>query len=494
MPASNSHDAVSCSDTLHACDSTSAHHVLCHIEEMVRSFTPPAEKVQPFCEWLFNTYQCDMQGLSRHVAASVDNAMRVMLSTFRDTIESDCKKLDNPEEHKKMWTTLVNTSKSANETEGNIAQCFTPRLYGKGASSYRTIADVCQKRDRVYAGRQSEFAGNILLHSKRQDAVLQLQGPCEIAEVTVKLIDMVLLVMLKLYYMQKYFEQQTCRKCEDILRVFILQNAVSDQNLQLDLIIFACFKLYLVLESTELSSWVTDYECKMNNHHCSITTLLRRPKYPQMPGLIVKKFEIPQTILVQGIFGWNGREFWLLPHQKIGPGFEILPRLSSKKDFFVGAAGMMNKCITGKNVYDTINALLLIFKYNKIDKPILFGGSSPYLQKLPDIMAVYSLRFSASAIAVTVVMSILNDQYCRLQYQMRQSDMNCEGDCEKMSNYFDALMNFRKTYYNSLERPGAALIPCKRKSTPSCNDLDLTVETIKKIVNGTISTPEDKGI
>lgn len=472
---------------------------------MVRSFTPPAEKVQPFCEWLFNTYQCDMQGLSRHVAASVDNAMRVMLSTFRETIESDCKKLDNPKQHELMWTTLVNTSKSANETEGNIAQCFTPRHYGKGPSSYKTIADVCQKRDRVYAGRQSEFSKNILLHSKRQDAVLQLQGPCEIAEVTVKLIDMVLLVMLKLYYMQKYFEQQTCRKCEDILRVFILQNAVSDQNLQLDLIIFACFKLYLVLESTELSCWVTDYECKiLNNHHRSITTLLRRPKDGQMPGNLVKKFEIPEKLLVHEIFGWNGREFWLLPHQRIGPGFEILPRLSSEKDFLVGAAGMMNKCITGKNVYDTINTLLLIFKYNNIDKPILFGGSSPYLQKLPDIMAVYSLRFSASAIAVTVVMSILNDQYCRLQKQMRQSDINCEGDCEKMSKYFDALMNFRKTYYKCFERPGAALIPCKRKCTPEplghntttdpYDPIDLTVEKIKKIVNGTISTPEDKGI
>ena len=491
MPASNSHDAVRCSDTLHACDSTSAHHVLCRIEEMVRSFTPSTEKVQPFSEWLSHTYQCDMQGLAGHIAAEVANAMSVMASTFKGVIESDCKGSDG-EEHYKMWTKLVNESKLANETEGNIAQCSTPRLCDRGGPSYKTIADVCQKRDRVFAGRQRGYEENIALNVKRWKAVSQLQSP----EVTMKLMDMVLLVMLKLYYMQNYFEQRTCLKCEDILHAFIFstENPQTDENLQLDLIIFACFKLYLVLESMELSYWVTDYECKINNHHRSITTLLRKPKDGQMPGNLVKKFEIPEKLLVHEIFGWNGREFWLLPHQRIGPGFEILPRLSSEKDFLVGAAGMMNKCITGKNVYDTINALLLIFKYNKIDKPILFGGSSPYLQKLPDIMAVYSLRFSASAIAVTVVMSILNDQYCRLQYQMRQSDMNCEGDCEKMSNYFDALMNFRKTYYNSLERPGAALIPCKRKSTPSCNDLDLTVETIKKIVNGTISTPEDKGI
>ena len=456
---------------------------------MVRSFTPPAEKVQPFCEWLFNTYQCDMQGLSRHVAAEVENAIRVMTSTFKDIIESDCKELDS-EEYYKMCTKLVNTSKLANETEGNIAQCFTPRLYGRGASSYKTIADVCQKRDRVYAGRQRGFAENIALNVKRLKAVMQLQGP----EVTVKLLDMVLLAMLKLYYMQKYFEQRTCLQCEDILHAFIFEDAVSDQYLQLDLIIFACFKLYLVLESMELSSWVTDYECKMNNHHRSITTLLRKPKVSQMPGLLVKKFEIPQLILVREIFGWNGREFWLLPHQKIDFGFKILPRLSSEKDFIVGAAGMMNKCITGKNVYDTINDLLVIFKYNNIDKPILFGGSSQYLQKLPDIMAVYSLQFSASAIAVTVVMSILNDQYCRLQNQMRQSDINCEGDCEKLSNYYDLLTKHRTTYYKSSGRPKAALIPCKRKCTSSCNDLDLTVENIEKIVNGTILTSKDEGI
>ena len=213
-----------------------------------------------------------------------------------------------------------------------------------------------------------------------------------------------------------------------------------------------------------------------------------------MPGLLVKKFEIPQLILVREIFGWNGREFWLLPHQKIDFGFKILPRLSSEKDFIVGAAGMMNKCITGKNVYDTINDLLVIFKYNNIDKPILFGGSSQYLQKLPDIMAVYSLQFSASAIAVTVVMSILNDQYCRLQNQMRQSDINCEGDCEKLSNFYDLLTKHRTTYYKSSGRPKAALIPCKRKCTSSCNDLDLTVENIEKIVNGTILTSKDEGI
>ena len=475
-------------DTLHACDSTSAHRVLCRIEEMVRSFTPSTEKVQPFSEWLSHTYQCDVQGLSGHIAADVENAMSVMESTFKDSLKSDCKELDSEEHFNKMWTKLVNTSELANATKGNIAQCFTPRLYGRGASSYKTIADVCQKRDRVYAGRQRGFAENIWLNFTRRKAVLQLQSP----EVIMKLMDMVLLAMLKLYYMQKYFEQRTCLKCEDILHAFIFEDAVSDQYLQLDLIIFACFKLYLVLESMELSYWVADYECKLNKHHCSITALLRKPKDGQLKGTVVKKFEVSQKLLVQEIFGWNGREFWLLPHQKIGPGFEILPRLSPGKDFFVGAAGMMNKCITGKNVYDTVDALLVISTYKKIDNQI----RCRYLQKLPDVMAVYSLQFSASAIAVTVVMSILNDQYCRLQYQMRQSgnNMELENGCKKLTNYYDLLMKHRATYYDSSERPVAALIPCKRKCASPFNDLDLTVEKIEKIVNGTILTSKDDGI
>ena len=160
---------------------------------------------------------------------------------------------------------------------------------------------------------------------------------------------------------------------------------------------------------------------------------------------------------------------------------------------------MMNKCITGKNVYDTVDALLVISTYKKIDNQI----RCRYLQKLPDVMAVYSLQFSASAIAVTVVMSILNDQYCRLQYQMRQSktkqefhvdDIELENGCKTLTIYYDLLAKHRTTYYNSSGRPGAALIPCKRKCTSSCNDLDLTVENIEKIVNGTILTSKDDGI
>ena len=92
--------------------------------------------------------------------------------------------------------------------------------------------------------------------------------------------------------------------------------------------------------------------------------------------------------------------------------------------------GMMNKCITGKNVYDTVNALLIISTYDKIDKQ-LWGQ---YLQNLPDIMAVYSLRFSASAIAVTVVMTIINKHYCRLQDQIRPLHSNIQNTITHLIN------------------------------------------------------------
>lgn len=500
MPASQSHSAASRGDILDAsrgdildaCDSTSAHRVLHHIEEMLDSFTPSSQKVQSFPVWLAHTYQCDMQGLARHVAAEVANALKVMSSIFANTLESECKGSDTPQAWK-MWTKLVNETKLANEAEGNVTQCFTPQPRDKKVSTYKTITDVCQRRDCVYIARQKGHAEHITLNQRRLCAVLQL----EIPEVTVKLIDMVLLAMLKVYYMQKYFEQRTCLKCEDILHtvIFSTEDTQTDQKLQLDLIIFACFKLYLALESTELTDWVNEYESKINNHSRSITNLLRKPKHGQMQGNLVKKLEIPPNILVQEIFAWNGREFWLLPHQYIGPDFKILPHIASRKDFFVGKAGMMNKCITGKNVYDTVNALLIISPYKEIDKQ-LWNQS---LQNLPDIMAVYSLRFSACAIAVTVVMTVLNEEYCRLKHQIRQSDIKKqwdldnterENDCENLAIYYDSLMKQRATYYDSLEGLQAALAPSKRKFTSSPNVLDLTVENIQKIVNGTISTPE----
>ena len=81
-----------------------------------------------------------------------------------------------------------------------------------------------------------------------------------------------------------------------------------------------------------------------------------------------------------------------------------------------------------------------------------------------------------------------------MKEEFHVDNMERENGCKKLIHYYDSLMKHRATYCNSSERPGAALIPRKRKCASPFNDLDLTVENIEKIVNGTILTSKDEGI
>ena len=67
-----------------------------------------------------------------------------------------------------------------------------------------------------------------------------------------------------------------------------------------------------------------------------------------------------------------------------------------------------------------------------------------------------------------------------------QDNIELENDCEKLTNYYDCLVKQRAIYYDTLQELGPLLTPRKRK----CTDLDLTVDNIQKIVNGTILTLE----
>lgn len=310
----------------------------------------------------------------------------------------------------------------------------------------------------------------------------------QIAEVLVHNIDLVSCrvlelmyhAMIKLFYVHTYW--QSVLACdygsvgawshgdlsENLLEVFGIAgnhatagSVLSSSTFRLDLLMSACFKLYLKLDLCGLEK-------------APVRNIFLREQISD------KVFTKTMVALIERVFGWNGQEYWLLPHQRLVHPQKISPIIHEVDNYQPGPAGILNRSISDKTLdrvldfilidehirictsyYDTQNAHTIEWNSDDLKKIMAKEDNTKYMQALPRIMAKFSVRYPTSTIAISVAMAWINEIYeqrntsrrqeaRKQEYTIRPNYQICNqisDDMDTLSMAFEVLSGFKYMNY-----------------------------------------------